>query len=163
MSLIDKKGRLFGIINIIDLAVLLMVAVLAFGTYTKMTARAQQNQQVVLQEIEMDIFIKDVMPFALDSFAVGDVVKDSNTKTTLGTISEIKSEPYQEPVVDPQGNYVLKEVPNKLNITLTVTGQGQVNRDSIRIQKDEVLVGNVLIINTHRSKVQAVIVGVRTE
>lgn len=163
MGLIDQKGRLFGIINLIDLVVLLMVVVLAFGTYAKMAARAQQNQQVVLQEIEMDMFIKDVMPFALESFAVGDIVKDANSKTVLGTISAIRSEPYREPVVDPQGNYVMKEVPNKLNIILTVAGKAQVNNNSIKIQKDDVLVGNILIINTHKSKAQAVIIAVRTE
>ena len=35
MSLIDNKGRLFGIINIIDLAVLLAVVLLAGGVVYK--------------------------------------------------------------------------------------------------------------------------------
>lgn len=162
MQLVDNKGRLFGLINLVDLIVIILVALLAFGGYSRISSRLHSSgEPVVLQDIEVDFFIKEVMMFTTNNFQPGDIVKDSDSGVILGTVKNVEVEPFKEAVLDSQGNLVSREVPEMFNITITIETKAQVTPQGIRVQGKEILIGDIHIVQTHKSKARVVVVNVR--
>jgi len=67
--LLDERGRLFGLVNIIDLAVLVLVVVLVIGFFQ---LRAEPGAGEDVKTVRMHIVIPLVHPDAVDDLNVGD-------------------------------------------------------------------------------------------
>ncbi|HZK56980.1 MAG TPA: DUF4330 domain-containing protein [Clostridia bacterium] len=162
MQLIDKKGKLFGLINLIDLIVVIIILFLIFGACFKISQKsALLGQQVTVQNIEMDLFLKKVMLPFTKSFQEGDVIKDSITGIILGTVKEIRVEPHREAIADSQGNLVNVDVPERYNVILTLEGKAECRPEGIKIRGLEILGGNIHIVQSNKSKAEAVMLDVR--
>lgn len=121
--MIDNKGKLFGKINIFDLAVVILIIVLIIGTIYKFksptTAIAGGDK-----EIEFVIKFENLSDFTEQYYIVGNFVYDENTGQKLGEITNVKSEPYRKELNLAKGGIAFAEVPSKINLYLTVKGIG---------------------------------------
>ena len=95
MKIIDRNGRLFGKISVIDLLVIAVVAVMAVALYVKtnqkeITSTTTQNTPITFQ-----ILVRGVRSYVADAVAVGDAVYevDRSTGGALGTITDVQVSP----------------------------------------------------------------------
>lgn len=110
MRLIDGKGRLFGIINIIDLLVLLAVLALAVFGVSRMgkgiVTTSATKEGIVTYEIS------DIRQVTVDQIQLGDPVYHYDKGTYIGEIVDVNIEPFKERV-DYNGRWIEAEVPRK--------------------------------------------------
>lgn len=125
---IDKKGKLFGKINIIDLCVILAfvigIAGIGFSVYSIKSNssvadifKADGESEVTL---EVGLLLKGVRDMTRDAIIVGDEVFTTKTNTPLGKIKKIQSEPSTKNVTTFDGDVYTAVVPNKYDVTIYV-------------------------------------------
>lgn len=139
MKIIDKNGRLFGFINIIDLLVLIavigiiIVGVKRFGNKTT-TAGAQTKPGIVVAEIA------EVRDATVNAVKVGDPLYDYDKGTYIGEIAEVSSEPFTKEV-EYQGKWVKAEVPEKYVVNLKLKVDVKETDDFYQIGTEQLRVG----------------------
>ncbi|MBE7009925.1 MAG: DUF4330 domain-containing protein [Ruminococcaceae bacterium] len=127
--MLDKRGKLFGKVSIVDLLIVLVliVAVLgAFSTYQKLsnkivlTENKALLQNSALNTLEVQMRVKDVRDITVDALQVGDEVFANDTGKFLGTITAVATEPATKLIYDLSGQPHEAEIPEKKDVILTV-------------------------------------------
>ena len=140
MKLVDKRGKVFGIINVIDLTIIvvIVVAALAAGAYFSVSDNGNGAGQKITYEIEMQ---RQTKTFA-DSVEIGDTVSDSEKNIVIGTIINKNVTPATQ--VNPdleQGKYVKSTVPDAYNVVITVEADAIVSDKNILVNGLEIKTG----------------------
>lgn len=123
MKIIDKKGRLFGKVNIIDIFVVLLLifAVVAVGAKFKKVKTTQGGDKV----IEYTMNIERVRQASIDNFEKEyKNITDAETKKTLGEIVSIEKNPARELTKLDNGEYTFAEYNDKFDLTITFRTKG---------------------------------------
>jgi hypothetical protein len=113
MELVDREGRLFGVLNVVDaVAVLLVLAVVAAGTAFVLkdgTSGATEHRTAVTVEVT------DVQPY------VAEAVPDAPVETDGGALVEAVSvRPATVVVTDQRGDLHERAHPRRKTVTLRV-------------------------------------------
>ena len=87
-KIIDKNGRLFGVISIIDVAVLLVVAVMALALYVRGN-RSVTGTTLSDELISFQMVIEVAPDYLAESVQVGDFIYDKE-RVGAGALGEIK-------------------------------------------------------------------------
>lgn len=157
----DKKGKLFGIINIIDLIVVLLVALLVYGGVTRLkespVAEADTKKALVTVEIS------NVRQATVDGVIVGDKLYHYDKGTLFGTIVDMEVEPYKEAVETGDGNLVLAEVPEKYVVTLTVEAEAKDSESVVVIGGEHTRIGTQFRLKNKNIAVWATVMKVELE
>lgn len=135
----DKKGKLFGI-NLIDFCVVIIVIVLAAGAYYKFKVLDKTSGGTELQPVTYTVEIKRVREYALQNVKEGDELFDKTSGNSIGKIVKVESEQATEPVLCNDGIYRTGTVQNRINLKLTVMGEGTVTEDGCFINRTYELV-----------------------
>lgn len=125
-KVIDRNGRLFGKISIIDVVVVLVVLVMAVALYVK------NNKLEISQTAEDDIAItftvhvENMAMNRVEALEVGDLVFDfdQNTGGPIGEIIEIEELPSECVVQLIDGTYGKATNEHARNLRITVKGEG---------------------------------------
>lgn len=126
MKLIDREGRLFGKVSIIDVLVLAAVAVLAVALNFK-NNQTLTGTSVTQQPITFQIAVRGVRNYMQYNIQVGDLVYEKNVSSggALGEIVDIQvSEGATMGPIDLDGSYEFIPIDDSCNLLLTVQGQG---------------------------------------
>ncbi len=123
----NKNGKLFGKISIIDIIVVVCVIVLAFGLYAKFTSRSDAVTSSEKSNIEFVYKVKSVRDYTVEGFQKGGPLYDSETKEYMGEITDVNSEPAKMQVSLVDGTYKELEVPDKYDVYITVQVSGKYN------------------------------------
>lgn len=117
MKILDKRGRLFGIINIIDLIVIILlvgILIVGFGRKdTGIVSQAETKEAIVTYEIQ------EIRQITVDQIKVGDPVYHYDKGTYIGEIVNVEVRPFTEEV-DYKGKWIDAEVPNKYTANVEV-------------------------------------------
>lgn len=120
MKILDKKGRLFGAVNLFDLFVVLIIISIIAGVYFVFIREddsvTKENVKVVY-ELELEESWKALY---LDAFAPGEKVYFKESDIYIGTIREIRSEDAYEYESDMNGDWVYAKAEGFYKITLIV-------------------------------------------
>ena len=162
--ILDKKGKLFGKISIVDIFVILVVLVMcvgAFFTYQKISNRDILTENTglipssVSDSLEVTLRISDVRQMTVDNIQKDDEVFFEDTGKYFGTVTSVKTEPASKLIYDNKGNAIEAEIPGKYDVlvTMTVPGsrldQGYYNQDNIRlVYGSEVKIKTLSIMTT---------------
>ena len=121
MKIIDRNGRLFGKISVIDVIVILAVIVMAAAIYVK-THKPQTGSNVATTTIVYQMSVENQPEYMLDAIQVGDQIYDKERSTggSLGTITDIQVSDGTYEIVPAQGRY---------NLLLTIEGQGLIDEN----------------------------------
>ena len=115
--LIDEKGRLFGKLSVIDLAVLLLVLVIAAGTLLRGSAMEQAEITVDTVPVRYTLEITGVRDWAANNFRAGDEL--FTLQTNVGTVVRVEAHPHV--AVSSEGSEPWwSEVPNRYVLFLEV-------------------------------------------
>ena len=130
MKILDRDGRLFGKISIIDVIVILVVAVLAAAIYVK-SQMPQTGSSVTTTSVIYQMRLVNQPAYMLDAIQVGDQMfdKERSTGGSLGTITDIEvSDGTQRGELD-DGTVAMLPAEGYYNILLTIEGQALVGDD----------------------------------
>ncbi len=119
MKIIDEKGKLFGIVNIIDLCIVLFVAVVAAVVVMFFSANQTIDQQSTQKRITIEVTAieKDICDAMLKDKKIFDKVQNK----ALGTLVDVKIEPSVEYNLSKDtGDYIQSEVPNRFDAQLVI-------------------------------------------
>jgi len=154
----DKNGKLFGKISIVDLIVLLLVVAVAVGTiYRFMSPAAAVDQGD--SAVNFTIRIDDVRDFTLINYHVGLRVYDRQTGQFIGHISSIESRSSYQPVPTFDGTIINAYRPGRITIYIEITAEGgRVAPGAIYVQGTyEITAGSIIYITTKYVQVSGVI------
>jgi hypothetical protein len=144
MKLIDKKGRLFGKINIIDLFVMLIVVFILVGGFIRIQKNRLGNEHS--KEVEIIVHIEDVRQATLDAIKVGENLNFYDKNTLFGEIVEKRISPYQDAIQTPENTLVLADVPGKYNLDLVVKCDALVSDEVVEVSNEHMRIGNKLYL-----------------
>lgn len=140
MKIIDRNGRLFGKISVIDVLVILVVAVLAAALYFK-SNQAHTGTTVTEQPIVFEIRARGVDRYVYEALREGDGLYDldySSGGKAIGRIAliEVENDPGSK-LADNlyDGAAALVEAEDTVDLMITVEGSGLVDGRSYTINR----------------------------
>lgn len=122
--MIYKKGKLFGLFNIIDVAILLIVVAAVFGFVMKSGILEKVSLSTNDRNIEVTFRIERIKSENASGYKVGDTLTDTETGASLGQITAVRQESAQDIVTKADGSAVLAAVPKYVNVYITIQGEG---------------------------------------
>lgn len=138
MKLIDKKGKLFGLINIIDLTTILVVGLLVFGGIKRL-----QSQPIVVDktsEASIIYRVEDVRMATVDNVVKGDPLYHYDKGEYIGEIEDVEYEPFTEPL-ESNGEWIMAPIPGKYVVSIKVKANVKNNPDVILVGGEQTRVG----------------------
>lgn len=158
--MIDKEGKLFGKINIIDLLFLIILVVAVVGG----ASRFKESP------ISVESTSKGVMTFLVDNVRMptaeniteGQEIYSSDKGTYLGKIIRKTVNPYED-VVEYEGQWVKAPVPDKYSIYLDVEVDIKDSDKSYAVGSEEIRVGNDYRVKTKTSAFTGICVGIKKD
>ncbi|MBR5381139.1 MAG: DUF4330 domain-containing protein [Oscillospiraceae bacterium] len=143
MKAIDKNGRIFGKISVIDVIVVIVVVLLAAGIYLRYfaletTAAIGQPSE----PIEFSLRVGGVRQYTVDVFAVGDEVFSGSNMEKLGTITNISVGPAMQWGATVDGRTLHGEIEDKYDMIVTVQGEGVISDGHFYVSRIQELGAN---------------------
>ena len=129
--MIDKNGKLFGKVNIIDLLIILVV-IAALVFVGKRLYGGNDNDMGRPQLVRMTFFADEAPAFLEGKAAAGDPVIDYDNSTSLGNLTSYETAPAYA-YAEVNGEAVQVPVANTCFITCTCEVEGYVADDGLRI------------------------------
>lgn len=149
MKLIDDKGRLFGIINIIDLFISVMLIVLiGFGAYK--IFRVNPTVAVNTQKVTMVYFIQEVRDVTYNAIEEGEIAKDYDKNSVYGKIIKKEALPAKKMAETADGRFVEAEIPNRFDVKIYIEGDAVISKTGVYMGGQEVRVGYTAAIKGKR-------------
>jgi hypothetical protein len=131
--IIDDKGKLFGKINIIDLAVIVVVVVAIAGIGYKLTKSNTITPLTKTQTVLM-VFEEDERPeFAIAPVKKGDVVNDKLSGITIGYVESVETGPSRTYYYNSEGQSVVSSKPGHVSYKITARCSGILTNTGITI------------------------------
>ncbi len=129
MKLMDRNGRLFGKISIIDVLVLLAVLVMAVALNIKTNHRDITSTNTPDVPIVYQVLVRSLRPYQVEAILEGDRLYDEDRASSgcLGTITAIESSPATSLMDYPDGTYQTVRSEDAVNLLLTVEGSGLIS------------------------------------
>ena len=158
--MIDKEGKLFGKINIIDLLflIILVVAVVGGASRFKESPITVENTSKGV----MTFLVDNVRMPTAENITEGQEIYSSDKGTYLGKIVRKTVNPYED-VVEYEGQWVKAPVPDKYSIYLDVEVDIKDSDKSYAVGSEEIRVGNDYRVKTKTSAFTGICVGIKKD
>jgi hypothetical protein len=158
MSFIDKKGRLFGLINVIDLLVIILVVAVVARFALNPQKSSLTNEE---KKIQVVLLVKDVRDATANVIKEGDVVRETKTNNLLGKVTKVEVKPAETLVTTADGRVL--NVPNPVlkDVYVTVEGSATVGENAIVLGGTEVRIGTALQMKTNLYAVVATVMEIK--
>lgn len=124
-KILDKNGRLFGVISIIDVAVILVVAVMALALYVR-SNRTVTGTTLSNVPISFQMVIEVAPDYLADAIQVGDKIYDQERvgAGALGEITKVELLEPSKPEIYLSGDVLVTGGENCYNVLITAQGSG---------------------------------------
>ncbi len=162
MKIMNEKGKLFGIINIIDLALLLVIAALAVGALLFMKREGSPVEELQTKDYYVTLLCEEYRQEVAGAIKVGDKMYFGGVFTNL-EIVEVKVEPSKMDVNMPDGTIVAADHPilKDIYVKVKITGDPIDPKDPmIYYGTTHATVGKSVTIKTTTVEIPAVIIKV---
>lgn len=163
MKVIDEKGKLFGLVNIVDLLVfILIIAIIGGAGYRLYSKKANANNGNILtekQDVYVTLYSSLVVPEVAENLKVGEYLAASG-KYTDAQIVSVKSKPANLVNTDFEGNAVLTEHPLWKDVEVVIKEKVNPSDIILKVATQEVRVGYSFILKTQTVETNCKIRGV---
>ena len=153
--MIDKNGKLFGKINIIDLLIILIIAAAVIFIALKALAPDNNSDAPQADKVQISFYATEIEPGLEPSFVEGAPLYEDLTNVSLGELKSWSVEPQYEYQVGPNGESVKVEIPNNYFINLTAEVSGSVTSDGLHLGSSLYCVGAHYTIHVGTAKIYA--------
>lgn len=158
MKIIDDKGKVFGIINIIDLLVILLIA----GVVGRYAMKSQINPPgVQTKNIQITLLVKDVREATSGVIKEGDIVRETKTNLVLGKVTKVEVKPADTLVNTADGRVVNYPNPILKDVYVTLVGTGTAGENAVVVGNSEVRIGTQLSVKTNIYAVVTTVMGIK--
>lgn len=156
--MIDKNGKLFGKINIIDLLIIIIIILALVFAGTKILGRDGSSKLTnavgKTSTVRMTVFCDDVKEFVPDALHIGDPVEQYQSSIALGKLLEFSSEPAYTYQYDPQtGESVKVPEVNQIFMTAVIEATGVFNEWGLTVNDTTFVVGGGYFFNIGQTRV----------
>ena len=129
MKIIDRNGRLFGKISVIDVLVVAVVLVMAMALYVKNNSLEHTSTSVTNTDITYQVLVSGVRAYVADAVQTGDKLYDQDRTSggSLGEIIDMEVLPGSKLAEFDNGTVDTVPVEDGVNLLLTVKGSGMVS------------------------------------
>lgn len=144
--LIDDRGRLFGRINLVDLAFLLVVVIAVAGVGYKLKKSNTVTPFVKEDAIIVEFYQDEVPDFVVKAIKNGDVAGDYERGTVFGKVTGVKIAESKAYDADSSGRFVVSPKKDFSSVTVTVEGSGIMNSTGgVSIGNIDYFIGRTII------------------
>ncbi|NPV29912.1 MAG: DUF4330 domain-containing protein [Firmicutes bacterium] len=157
MRLLDERGKLFGLVNPFDLAVLLLVLAVAAGVYLKLRPGGKPRE---VAEVEVTVIAPFVRPDAAEAVKVGDRLVASGSFTDA-RIVDVRIEPGLIATTRADGTRLLTRDPYNKDVYATIRGKAAVGEPDLRLGGQEVRIGKEFFLKTQTVELKAEVTGIK--
>lgn len=168
---IDKKGKLFGKVSIVDILVILVIIVGITGAYfalsTLNSGKLNDNSKLALnastpvQEATVTLKLKEVRSMTRDAIKEGDEIYETEDSKFIGTINQVSFERSAKTLVSNSGTVHNSEIPEKYDVTVTIDVTGKQTDNGFYTESGvQLLYGKDIEIRTSSVKTTPEIVGI---
>ncbi len=159
MKIVNEKGKLFGIINLVDLVILLAIILVAAALVYKFAAPAAET--VISPKSEMVVTMRvrgsmDYLDEQVKKIPAGERLVAGNDFLDA-TVVSVDSVPYKVATPTDEGTIVTATDPQKTDLLITVKALVSKDSPSIKIGNQEVRIGRGFIFKTQLVEVNAII------
>lgn len=152
MTTIDKNGKLFGKVNIIDIIiVILLLVVLAFTAYKLGLFAPKQAISTETNKIRIVFYQEEVNTFTVENTNLNDPVTDAIQNNSFGKVVDIESGESTSWGVDRDGKQVMSAKDGYSSIYITAENTGTVSSTGISTGGANYYVGQLLTVRVGTS------------
>lgn len=144
--IIDKKGRIFGKVSIIDVFIVVLVMAVLAGAWYRFTKSKTPTPFVKTDKIRVEFFVEEMPDFAVNAVKIGDPVKESVQNTGLGRVVDIKKDSAIRWVETDKGEYVKTSREGYLSALVTIEAQGFYGSNGVSINNVDYYIGRTLTL-----------------
>lgn len=152
-KIIDEKGKLFGIINIVDLLVALVIigVIAVIGIRLNSSARNAEGQNPLdsKKEIYVTLYGNSIVPEALETLKPGDKLVANNVFTDAEIVS-VDMAPAAYITTNSDGEAILEEHPMWKDITVVIKDTVNASNPILKAGNQEVRVNYNFILKTQQ-------------
>jgi hypothetical protein len=122
--LLDKKGKLFGKISIVDVLVILLIIAVAGGLYYKFGKSGTVTPFTQTQTVQVTLSLESVNQYIANNIKEGDIVQDRVQNITMGKVTSVKTGPDVSYFLNSNGLTIKGSKDGYCSLTVTFEGQG---------------------------------------
>ena len=122
----DKKGRLFGKVNVVDLCIILLVVVAIFATVYKFGFSAHKDVNQSSIKIEYVLKVSGIRDFTVNSMETGLEIYEDKTNKFMGVLKNVETEPAKDYVLKSDGTFNYAEKPDRFDAYLTIESDARI-------------------------------------
>lgn len=124
MKLIDRQGKLFGVLNILDLFLILLLIVAGLFAASKFLGSDNDGGGILSSgdkyTVTYKLYNSAEHNFVIDRIKPGTVIRNASNNQVIGQVTEIETFPGKIYLATAEGKMVLSEVPNKYESFITI-------------------------------------------
>jgi hypothetical protein len=160
VKFIDKQGRLFGRVSVIDLLVILVVVALASVLCLRKTALDHTSPT---SPIVYSLRLSGIREETVDCWQVGDQVFDEDSGIVIGVITAIDVQPAETSALLADGTYVTSTVDGRNDLCLTLSAEGLVSGGRAYVDRTyEINVNSTRTLSTKYADFECIITEIQT-
>lgn len=155
--IINKEGKLFGKISVIDIAVVLIIAILAVGIAVKFSG-GKTSVVTGNEKLECTLFVKNVRMYTVDALKKGGNLYDEISKDRIGEITDVRYEKGEYQVNMADGSFMPVVPEDRYNVYVTVAFDGKISDDGYYTKSNKYLaVGTTVGAKTKYANCQSTV------
>lgn len=120
----EKNGKLFGKLNIIDLGVILVVLIAAVGICVRLFGAPSAAVKSSV-DFEYVIRVENIRQFSVEALQKKGTITDKKSKEKIGEIVDIKVEPAEFQSITANGSVVMTKLPERYTCYVTIRSNGK--------------------------------------
>ncbi len=159
MKIVNEKGKLFGIINVIDLVILLVIALVAVAAVYKFAAPAAGD--VIAPKSDMTVTMR--VRGAMDYLEAEVLKLQAGERLIMGSdyvdaeVVSVESVPYLAAATSDAGEFITAEDPQKSDLIITIHSKQSKTDPILKIGTQEIRIGRGFTFKTQTIEVNAII------
>ena len=161
-KILDEKGRLFGVINIVDVIVIILAIVIVCGVYVKFSHNERTSlMSANLLTVTYQMKVPAVRNGIADNLRAGDKLWDQENDVEIGTIKDVQVTPAKRAEALTDGTFAEGTVQDRYDVILTIEGGCQVINGRYYMNKsDEISVNHEKKSFTKYCKFTGTVIGI---
>ncbi len=159
--IVNKDGKLFGKISIVDIAVLLVIVLLVVGLVSKFGGKTSLNLSTN-EKIQCTLLVKNVRMFSVEALQKGGELYDKTTKEYIGDITEVNYVPGEATVNMADGSFAVVPVEGRYNVYVTVEFSGKISdKGYYTAANKQIGTGATIIFNSKFAQCESTVTDVK--